>query len=104
MQMERIDFTNCRRILGKAYNGANGKKIAVEYAGVVYMLKFPPSAENKPTDLSYTNSCFSEHIACSIFRMLDIRAQDNAWNLSGFREEKAGLRVQRFYSRRKNLV
>ena len=55
--MERIDFTNCRRILGKAYNGANGKKIAVEYEGVVYMLKFPPSAENKPTDLSYTNSC-----------------------------------------------
>lgn len=40
------------------------------------MLKFPPSAENKPTDLSYTNSCFSEHIACSIFRMLDIRAQE----------------------------
>ena len=54
-QMERIDFTNCRRILGKAYNGANGKKIAVEYEGVVYMLKFPSSAENKPTDLSYTN-------------------------------------------------
>lgn len=75
-QMERIDFTNCRRILGKAYNGANGKKIAVEYEGVVYMLKFPPSAENKPTDLSYTNSCFSEHIASSIFRMLGISAQE----------------------------
>ena len=74
--MERIDFTNCRRILGKAYNGANGKKIAVEYEGVVYMLKFPPSAENKPTDLSYTNSCFSEHIASSIFRMLGISAQE----------------------------
>lgn len=28
--MERIDFTKCRRILAKAYNGANGKKIAVE--------------------------------------------------------------------------
>lgn len=74
--MERIDFTNCKRILGKAYNGANGKKIAVEYEGVVYMLKFPPSAENKPTDLSYTNSCFSEHIASSIFRMLGISAQE----------------------------
>ena len=74
--MERIDFTKCRRVLGKAYNGANGKKIAVEYAGEVYMLKFPPSAENKPTDLSYTNSCFSEHIASSIFRMIGIRAQE----------------------------
>lgn len=26
-----IDFTSCRRILHKAYNGANGKKIAVVY-------------------------------------------------------------------------
>lgn len=74
--MERIDFTGCRRIFGKAYNGANGKKIAVEYEGDIYMLKFPPSAENKPTELSYTNSCFSEHIASSIFRMLGIRAQE----------------------------
>ncbi len=21
-----VDFTNCRRVIGKAYNGANGKK------------------------------------------------------------------------------
>ena len=38
-----IDFTNCKKILGRAYNGANGKKIAVEYNGREYMLKFPPS-------------------------------------------------------------
>ncbi len=73
--MKEIDFTKCRRILGKAYSGANGKKIAVEYEGEVYMLKFPPSAANKPTELSYTNSCFSENIASSIFRMLGIKAQ-----------------------------
>ena len=65
-----IDFTNCRRIVDKAYNGANGKKIAVEYEGRQYMLKFPPSGQSKPTELSYTNGCFSEHIACSIFNML----------------------------------
>lgn len=61
-----IDFTNCRRILGRAYNGANGKKIAVEYNGKEYMLKFPPSGAMKPTELSYTNSCISEHIATEI--------------------------------------
>ena len=66
-----IDFTNCRVIPGRAYNGANGSKIAVEYNGEAYMLKFPPSAEGKPTDLSYTNSCISEHIASSIFNMLE---------------------------------
>lgn len=72
----RIDFTGCRRIPGRAYNGANGKKIAVEYNGNQYMLKFPPSGAEKPTELSYTNSCFSEHIASSIFNILDIQAQE----------------------------
>lgn len=40
------------------------------------MLKFPPSGEKKPTELSYTNSCISEHIASSIFNLLGIRAQE----------------------------
>lgn len=71
-----IDFTDCGRVFGKAYNGVNGKKIAVEYEGQQYMLKFPPSGQSKPTELSYTNSCFSEHIACSIFDMLGVRAQE----------------------------
>lgn len=71
-----IDFTNCRRLPGRAYNGANGKKIAVEFEGKQYMLKFPPSGEGKPTELSYTNSCFSEHIASSIFNLLGIEAQE----------------------------
>lgn len=71
-----IDFTNCRIIPGRAYNGANGSKIAIEYNGEVYMLKFPPSGRGKPTVLSYTNSCISEHIASSIFNMLGIRTQE----------------------------
>lgn len=70
-----IDFTECKRVFGKAYNGANGKKIAVEYDGNQYMLKFPPSGNEKSTELSYTNSCVSEHIASSIFNMLGISAQ-----------------------------
>ena len=41
-----MDFTDCKRVLGKAYSGANGKKIAVEYNGKRYMLKFPPSGKN----------------------------------------------------------
>jgi len=69
------DFTNCKRLLGNAYAGANGKKIGIEYQGEQYMLKFPPSGEKKRTELSYTNSCFSEHIASSIFNMVGICAQ-----------------------------
>ena len=34
------DFTNCKRVPGRAYNGANGKKIAIEYQGERYMLKY----------------------------------------------------------------
>ena len=71
-----IDFTDCKRVYGKAYNGANGKKIAIIYGGNRYMLKFPPSGEHKPTDLSYTNSCISEYIACHIFNLLGVPAQD----------------------------
>lgn len=72
---EFIDFTDCKRLSGKAYNGANGKKIAIEYNGDEYMLKFPPSGEGKKTELSYTNGCVSEHIASSIFNIIGINAQ-----------------------------
>jgi len=57
-----IDFTNCRRIPGRAYNGANGSKIAIEYNSEIYMLKFPPSGEKKPTELSYTNDWRKEAV------------------------------------------
>ena len=59
----QIDFSNGRIIHGRAYNGANGKKVAVEYNGLQYMLKFSPSGENKPTELSYTNSCISDRLS-----------------------------------------
>ena len=70
------NFTNCKRVPGRAYNGANGKKIAIEYRGEQYMLKFPPSGQGKRTELSYTNSCISEHIASTIFNMVGIPAQE----------------------------
>ena len=63
------DFTGCKRLFGNAYAGANGKKIGIEYQGEQYMLKFPPSGTAKRTELSYTNSCLSEHIASTIFNM-----------------------------------
>lgn len=73
---QEIDFSNCRTILGRVYNGANGKKIAVEYNNQRYMIKFPPSGSHKPTALSYTNSCISEHLASSIFNIIGVKAQE----------------------------
>ena len=73
---ELVDFTSCPRVPGRAYNGANGKKIAVNWRGACWILKFPPSAADRPNDLSYSNSCFSEHIASTVFGMLGIPAQE----------------------------
>ena len=74
--MRKIDFTDCPRVPGRAYNGANGKKVAVSFEGAVWILKFPPSAADKPNDLSYSNSCVSEHLGSTIFRLLGVSAQE----------------------------
>ena len=74
--MEPIDFTDCERLPGRAYNGANGKKIAVWYDDDVWLLKFPPSTAEKPTTLSYSNSCYSEHLASTIANMIGLKAQE----------------------------
>ena len=73
---EAIDFTQCERLPGRAYNGANGKKIAVRYDGDVWLLKFPPSAADRPTALSYTNSCLSEHLASTIANIIGFKSQE----------------------------
>lgn len=74
--MEEVDFTSCPRVPGRAYNGANGKKIAVSFEDAVLILKFPPSAADKPNELFYSNSCVSEHLGSTVFRMLGVPAQE----------------------------
>ena len=69
-----IDFTNCKRTK-QMYNGANGNKIGIEYQGERYMLKFPAYAKLNP-EMSYTNGCVSEYLACHIFNQLGIPAQE----------------------------
>lgn len=70
-----IDFTNCPHNYTKTFGGANGKKLSIEYKNNNYMLKFPPVAKlNK--NIKYTNSVISEHIGCSIFNMLGVKAQE----------------------------
>lgn len=69
-----IDFTNCEENL-KTYNGANGSKLGIIFNGEDYLLKFPPKPTKK-TDLSYSNSCFSECISCQILKTLGFKVQD----------------------------
>lgn len=74
--MNEIDFTDCPHLTTRAYGGANGKKIAVEFEGSVWLLKFPPSASEKPNELSYSNSAYSEHLGSTICRLLGVEAQE----------------------------
>lgn len=69
-----IDFTDCK-VLKKAYGGANGNKLCIEYDNEKYMLKFP-SSPTKKTELSYANGCISEYLACHIYGSLGITVQE----------------------------
>mgnify|MGYP000438226227 CR=1 FL=1 len=85
-----IDFTNCPVNRFRAYGGANGNKINISYEGSSYMLKFPPRpSRNK--EMSYTNGCISEYVACHIFEMLASGYRIPCWQLHGQpRQEQAG--------------
>lgn len=70
-----IDFTGCPVNRFRAYGGANGNKISITYEDHSYMLKFPPRpSRNK--EMSYTNGCISEYVACHIFEMLGFKVQE----------------------------
>lgn len=70
-----IDFSNCKIDNTRAYGGVNGNKIGIIYNEENYMLKFPPKP-TKNANLSYSNSCFSEFISCSIANSLGLKAQE----------------------------
>lgn len=70
-----IDFTSCEINRYRAYGGAGGNKINVLYGGKSYMLKFP-STPNRNKEMSYTNGCISEYLACHIFETLGFDAQE----------------------------
>ncbi len=69
-----IDFTDCGIDRLKAYGGSNGKKIRILYQGEHYMLKFPPEAR-KVKEMSYTNGCISEYLACNILAIMGVDVQ-----------------------------
>ena len=75
-------FAKCGARARRRVYGAAGRAVFFKTARPVFCCgkhhadAFPPSGEGKPTELSYTNSCISEHIASSIFNMLGIKAQE----------------------------
>jgi hypothetical protein len=71
---EIFDFTNCPENPRKSYLGANGSKKCLIINGQDYMVKFP-AAPTKNDELSYTNSCISEYVACHIFEVAEIPVQ-----------------------------
>ena len=68
-----IDFSTCPIDPFRMYGGGNGNKIGIIYEGVTYMLKFSPKEK---TRVHYTNACLSEYLACHIYELLGIEAQE----------------------------
>jgi len=68
------DFSGDKVNKLRMYGGANGSKIGITHQGESYMLKFPPKPTRK-SDMSYTNSCVSEYVACHVFEMLGLETQ-----------------------------
>ena len=70
-----FDFTLCEVNKFRAYGGVNGNKINILYEGNSYMLKFPP-VPSRNKNMSYTNGCISEYLACHIFASLGFKTQE----------------------------
>ena len=73
-----IDFSACPIDSFRMYGGGNGNKIGIIYEGVTYMLKFPPKEK---TRVHYTNACLSEYLACHIYELLGIEAQETLYGI-----------------------
>ncbi len=69
-----LDFTNAQINKFRMYGGNNGNKISILFQGENYMLKFPPKPTKNP-EMSYTNGCISEYVACHIFESLGMETQ-----------------------------
>lgn len=70
-----FDFSELQQNPLRMYGGRNGNKICVFYNGCPYMIKFPPKPTLNP-EMSYTNSCISEYVACHIFSELGFETQE----------------------------
>lgn len=70
-----FDFTDAPVNKFRMYGGNNGNKINILFQGENYMLKFPPKP-SKNTEMSYTNGCINEYVACHIFQSLGMETQE----------------------------
>ena len=81
---ELINFDQCPKIEGRKYPEICSKKIAIEYNGAPYMLKYPKSQMIMGTYSQEVVSCYSEHIGCKIFSLMGFPVQET---VLGFTEE-----------------
>ncbi|MCL1874106.1 MAG: HipA domain-containing protein [Clostridiales bacterium] len=87
-----LDFKKSKINPLRIYGGANGNKIGIIHNGEDYMLKLPPKPTHNP-EISYTNGCVSEYIACHIFQSLGIDTQET---LLGHYGEKIAVACKDF--------
>ncbi len=99
--MNLVDFNTAKR-LNRFYGGAAGRKIAVEYQGVPWMLKYPESTAGMRGNLaSYTTSPVSEWLGSHVYGLLGIPVHET---VLGFSEGKVVCACRDFTWPDKELI
>lgn len=95
------DFTNCKRVPGRAYNGANGKKIAIEHQGEQYMLKFLLPVRERERSCPTRIAVSANTSPAPSSTWLGSPRRKPSWERMMWGKDEDRLRLQRFYRRRK---
>lgn len=96
--MKLEDFSECKIVKDRIFDGMNGKKIAIIFKDDVYMLKFP-----KDTHLTngYASSTINEYISSNIFKTLGLKTQDT---FLGYYNDKVVVACKDFEGYNKRLL
>lgn len=89
-----INFDNCKKS-NKLYNGSINK-IGIVYNDERYLIKFASTDKHK----NYSNSCFTEHIACKILQILGLKTQET---LLGTYQDKIVVACKDFLQNSENF-
>ncbi len=99
--MQLVDFNAAKR-LNRFYGGAAGRKVAIEYQGIPWMLKYPETTAGMRGNLaSYTTSPVSEWLGSHVYELVGIPVHET---VLGFSEGKVVCACKDFTWPDKELI
>lgn len=83
-----VDFSHCKTVEGICFADDNSAKLCVTYQDDLYMLKFPKELWRDNDEPFSVQQCFTEHLACQIFRRSGLAVQDTVLGTYTIKKEK----------------